>query len=136
MPNQFSLHWRTPILAGMRLPLALQIPDDVRSLKDPATQELTDLVLTRCSIEAGLNGLAGKRIEFPGLQGTITDVLVRVEMFDGLSWTTIVRLLAWMLNFQYLVIRWAYHIENSLGFATMPTSARCSNSFTFASNAG
>ncbi len=31
-----------------------------------------------------------QRIEFPGLQGTITDILVRVEMLDGRSWTTIV----------------------------------------------
>ena len=32
------------------------------------------------------NGLAGKRIEFRGLQLTITDVLVRVEMLDGRKW--------------------------------------------------
>ena len=32
----------------------------------------------------------GKRIDFPGLQGTITDVLVRVELLDGRNWTTIV----------------------------------------------
>jgi len=40
-------------------------------------------------IDAGPNGLAGKRIEFTGLQMTITDVLVRVEMLDGRKWTTI-----------------------------------------------
>ena len=78
------------MLSGMRLPVMLQLPDDVRNLKEPTTQELTDSVLTRYWIEAGPNGLAGKRIEFPGLQGTITDVLVRVEMLDGRSWTTIV----------------------------------------------
>jgi len=42
-------------------------------------------------IDAGPNGFAGKRIEFPGLQVTITDVLVRFEMRDGRSWTAIVR---------------------------------------------
>ena len=89
-PGQFSLLWRTPMLSGMRLPGGLQLPDDVRNLKEPTTQELADSVLTRYSIDAGPNGLAGKRIEFPGLQGTITDVLVRVEMLDGRSWTTIV----------------------------------------------
>ena len=88
--GQYSLLWRTPMLSGMRLPVVLQLPDDVRNLKDPTTQELADSVLTRYSIDAGRNGLAGKRIEFPGLQGTITDVLVRVEMLDGRSWTTIV----------------------------------------------
>jgi len=89
-PGQFSLLWRTPMLSGMRLPIGLQLPDDVRNLKEPTTEELADSILTRYSIDAGSTGLAGKRIEFPGLQGTITDVLVRVEMLDGRSWTTIV----------------------------------------------
>ena len=88
--GQYSLLWRTPMLSGMRLPVIVQLPDDVRNLKPPATQELSDSVLTRYWIEAGPGGLAGKRIEFPGLQGTITDVLVRVEMLDGRRWTTIV----------------------------------------------
>ena len=78
------------MLSGMRLPVVLQLPSDVRNLKEPTTQELADSVLVRYSVEAGPNGLSGKRIEFPGLQGTITDVLVRVEMLDGRSWTTIV----------------------------------------------
>ena len=78
------------MLSGMRLPVGLQLPEDVRNLKEPTTEELADSVLTRYSIDAGPNGLAGRRIEFPGLQGTITDVLVRVEMLDGRSWTTIV----------------------------------------------
>ena len=83
--------WRTPVLAGMRLPLVLKMPDDVKNLKEPAVQELADSLVERRSIDAGPNGLAGKRIEFAGLQLTITDVLVRVEMLDGRKWTTIAR---------------------------------------------
>jgi len=90
-PGQFSVLWRTPVLAGMRLPVVLRLPDDVRNLKDPVVQELTDSLLERRWIDAGAGGLSGKRIEFPGLQLTITDALVRVEMLDGRSWTTIVR---------------------------------------------
>ncbi len=89
-PGQFSLVWRTPTLSGMRLPVMLQLPEDARNLQQPATQELADSVITRYSIDCSPGGLSGKRIEFPGLQGTITDVLVRVEMLDGRSWTTIV----------------------------------------------
>jgi len=90
-PNQFSLLWRTPVLAGMRLPVTLQVPEDVKNLREPDVQELADSYLERRWIDAGPGGLAGKRIEFPGLQGTITDVLVRVEMLDGRKSTTIVR---------------------------------------------
>jgi hydrogenase/urease accessory protein HupE len=90
-PGKFSVLWRTPVLAGMRLPLVLKIPDDVKNLKAPVVQELADSLVERRSIDAGPNGLSGKRIEFPGLQLTITDVLVRAEMLDGRKWTTIAR---------------------------------------------
>ena len=90
-PGKFSVLWRTPVLAGMRLPLVLKIPDDVKNLKAPVVQELADSLVERRSIDAGPNGLSGKRIEFVGLQLTITDVLVRLEMLDGRKWTTIAR---------------------------------------------
>jgi hydrogenase/urease accessory protein HupE len=88
--GRFSVLWRTPVLSGMRLPVALLFPDDVRPVQTPTVQELADSLVERRSIDAGPNGLAGRRIEFPGLQMTIADVLVRVEMLDGRRWTTIV----------------------------------------------
>ena len=90
-PGQFNLLWRTPVLAGRRLPIALTLPDTVKDLKEPVEQQLADSVIQRRSIVAGPDGLAGARIEFPGLQLTITDVLIRVEMLDGRKWTTIAR---------------------------------------------
>jgi hydrogenase/urease accessory protein HupE len=90
-PGQLSVLWRTPVLAGMRLPVMLRLPDGVKNLKEPAVQELTDSLVERRWIDAGPNGLAGKRIDFAGLQFTITDVLVRVELLDGRKWTTIAR---------------------------------------------
>ena len=89
-PGKFALLWRTPVLSGMRLPIALTIPN-VRNLKEPTVEELADSLLERRFIDAGPKGLAGKHIEFVGLQVTITDVLVRVEMLDGRSFTTIAR---------------------------------------------
>ncbi len=89
-PARFSLLWRTPVMAGMRLPIVLMIPD-TRNLKSPEVEELSDSIVERRWIDGGSKGLAGKRIEFVGLQLTITDVLVRVEMLDGRKWTTIAR---------------------------------------------
>jgi hypothetical protein len=57
----------------------------------PAIEELADSLVERRWIDAGPNALAGRRIEFAGLQLTITDVLVCVEMLDGRTWTTIAR---------------------------------------------
>jgi len=88
-PGQYSVLWRTPVLSGMRLPIALKLPSDIKELREPSVEELADSLVERHWIDAGPNGLAGKRIDFLGLQGTITDVVVRIEMLDGRKWTTI-----------------------------------------------
>jgi HupE / UreJ protein len=90
-PGQFSVLWRTPVLAGMRLPVVLQLPDSVRNVREPTVQELTDSMVERHWIDAGPDGLAGRRLEFPGLQLTITDVLVRIEKLDGTHSTELIR---------------------------------------------
>jgi hydrogenase/urease accessory protein HupE len=55
----------------------------------PHRQELSDSIVERRVIEAP-DGLAGRRIEFVGLQGTIADVLVRLRLADGSTTTMMV----------------------------------------------
>src|ERR1700730_14832137 len=90
-PGRYSVLWRTPVLAGMRLPVVLKFPDGVRDTSEPVTQWLTDSVIERRVIEASAGGLAGKSIEFARLQATITDALAHVQTLDGLDTTTLVR---------------------------------------------
>ncbi len=90
-PGQYALLFRTPVLAGARLPLALALPAGVRDLRAPVVQELADSLVERRWIDAGPAGLAGRRVEIKGLQFTITDALVRVELLDGRTLRTIVR---------------------------------------------
>ena len=87
--DRFEVLWHTPVLAGMRLPVALRFPDDVHNVTEPVQQELPGSLLERRLIEA-TGGLEGKSIEFVGLQATITDVLVRVQMRDRTRSTTLV----------------------------------------------
>jgi hydrogenase/urease accessory protein HupE len=91
MPGRYTLLWRTPVLAGMRLPVVLRLPEGVRDLRKPVVQQLSDSLVERRWIEAGPQGLAGKRIDFAGLQLTITDAVVRVELLDGRKWMAIAR---------------------------------------------
>ncbi len=88
-PGQFQILWRTPVMSGINLPVALKLPAGTRNLREPSVQELSDSIVERRSVDFGPSGLAGKPIEFSGLQMTIADVLVRVEMLDGRKWTTI-----------------------------------------------
>ena len=90
-PGRYNLLWRTPVLAGMRLPIVLRLPDDIHDVVKPTEQEFSDSLAERRVFDANPQGLAGKRIEFVGLQATITDVLVRVQMLDGTRSAILVR---------------------------------------------
>jgi hypothetical protein len=89
-PERYDVLWRTPPLSGMRLPVVLRFPDGVTNVTAPVERPLPDSLLERRVIAAP-GGLAGKRIEFVGLQATITEALVRIHMWDGSESTTIVR---------------------------------------------
>ena len=82
LPDRYDVVWRTPVLAGMRLPVVLRLPDGANNVVEPKLRELPDSIVERRVITAP-GGLGGKRIEFVGLQHTITDVLVRVQTRDG-----------------------------------------------------
>lgn len=88
-PDRYDVIWRTPVLSGMRLPVVLELPDGVRDAGEPFVQELPGSLLERRKIEIA-GGLKGKRIDFVGLQATITDVLVRVATLDGAHSTMLV----------------------------------------------
>lgn len=85
--SRYEVIWHTPVNAGVRLPLVLKFPDEVRNVTEPALQESPGSLIERRLIET-IDGLPGKRIEITGLQATITDVLVRVKGLDGLTQVT------------------------------------------------
>jgi hydrogenase/urease accessory protein HupE len=89
-PNRYSVIWRTPLLSGMRLPIALRFPETIRNVTPPAERELSDSLIESRIVETTNGSLAGQRIEFVGLQATITDVLVRVHLLGSPVETTMI----------------------------------------------
>jgi len=89
-PQRYEILWRTPVLSGMRLPVVLRVPEGTRNITEPVVHELSDSLVERRIIETS-GSLTGTRIDIVGLQATITDVLVRVQMLDGNFSTTLVR---------------------------------------------
>ncbi|SDB58783.1 HupE/UreJ family protein [Bauldia litoralis] len=89
--GQYDIRWRTPVLAGQRLPIVLRLPEGVRNMREPLIQELSDSLLERRWIATGPDGLAGQRIGFPGLELTITEAVVRAKTLDGESWMAVAR---------------------------------------------
>jgi hypothetical protein len=89
--SEFLLVWRTPTSDAGRLPVALELPAAARDTKPPSVMEFSGARVERRYIDFGPRGVESQRIQFKGLESTIADVLVRVQMADGRSWTTIVR---------------------------------------------
>jgi hydrogenase/urease accessory protein HupE len=87
-PGRYELLWRTPLRSGMPLPVALELPPATRDVVDVARRELPDSLVERRVIAGAL---AGARIAFPGLEVSITDVLVRVRFLDGTRSAHLVR---------------------------------------------
>jgi hydrogenase/urease accessory protein HupE len=67
----------------------LRLPNGARNVTEPSLRELSDSLIERRLIELE-KGLTGARIEIVGLQATITDALVRVQLLDGSYSTTLV----------------------------------------------
>jgi len=93
--RQYALLWRVPLLSGLRLPVGMKLPDEFANLRDPVVQEGGDWLVERRWIAASpggrSEGLSGKRIEFPGLEFTSLDALVRIQLKDGTVLTAIAR---------------------------------------------
>ncbi|GEO16297.1 HupE/UreJ family protein [Microvirga aerophila] len=89
-PGRYAVLWRTPLLSGLPLPVRLGFAEGIRNVTESARRELPDSVIERRLVAAD-GGLGGKRIAFVGLQGTIADVLVRIQALDGTHATTLVR---------------------------------------------
>jgi hydrogenase/urease accessory protein HupE len=88
-PGECSVVWHTPVTSGMLLPVRLQLPKEMANLSPPVIRDLTDSrVETRVVKCAG--GPTGKRIDFVGLQATITDVLVRVQFANGQQFSALI----------------------------------------------
>jgi hypothetical protein len=87
--EQFDVLWKVPARGEMRLSLDVRLPE---ACVEPAPRARTDAggaVTERFRVRCA-GGLVGRTIAIEGLEGTLTDALVRVERADGA--TQVVRL--------------------------------------------
>jgi len=89
--EHYQVVWRAPFYYGRPHPARLKLPAGWQVTAEPVRARLSDSIVEKQIVAVPLQNFDGSRLEFPGLGGTVTDVLVRVERIDGTSFATIAR---------------------------------------------
>lgn len=84
--GEVQVLWKTPMRGEMRLALWPEFSGHMRPLSDVATRQTGDAAVQTWRLQA-LDPLRGQTVRIAGLDGTMTDVLVRMEFADGTQWT-------------------------------------------------
>jgi hydrogenase/urease accessory protein HupE len=89
--DRYEVIWRAPIYYGRPHPARLELPGSWKTVVEPTERMLSDSLVFRSVVTVGDKGVEGSIIRFPGLEGTITDVFVRMNRLDGTTLTAVVR---------------------------------------------
>jgi hydrogenase/urease accessory protein HupE len=89
--DRYEVIWRVPIYYGGPHPARLELPGSWKTVVEPTERMLADSQVFRSVVTVGDKGVEGSIIRFPGLEGTITDVFVRMNRLDGTTLTAVVR---------------------------------------------
>ncbi len=84
-PQEFDVLWKTPMRGDMRLALAPEFSGDVAVASPVITRTPPGAAVQTWTVRAP--ALRGQTVRIVGLEGTMTDALVRVEFADGTTWT-------------------------------------------------
>lgn len=85
-PDEFDVLLKTPMQGEARLALSAQFSGEVAELRPPVGRSVGGAMVQTWRVRA-VEPLAGQFVLIDGLQGTMTDALVRVAFADGSSWT-------------------------------------------------
>jgi hydrogenase/urease accessory protein HupE len=84
--GEFAVLWKTPMLGETRLALSPEFSGKTEHLTPVETRETGNAAVQTWRLKA-IEPLRGQSVRIAGLEGTMTDSLVRVEFVDGTSWT-------------------------------------------------
>jgi hydrogenase/urease accessory protein HupE len=84
-PGEFSVLWKTPMLDDARLSLEPAFSGEAAMVSPKVARRVPGAAIQSWTVRAP--ALRGKALRIDGLEGTMTDTLVRIEFADGATWT-------------------------------------------------
>ncbi len=85
-PGEFSVLWKTPMRGELRLALSPEFSGRTETLTEVLTYRANNAAVQTWRMKA-VEALRGQSLRIVGLDGTMTDALVRMEFADGTTWT-------------------------------------------------
>jgi hydrogenase/urease accessory protein HupE len=85
-PGEFGVLFKTPMRGELRLALTPEFTGRTESLTPIVTQLTGDAAVQTWRLRA-IDPLRGQMVGIAGLDGTMTDALVRIEFADGTAWS-------------------------------------------------
>ncbi len=83
-PGEFSVLWKIPMLGTARLPVQPEFAGDSKAVTPVTTRTPPGAAIQEWTLRAPT--LRGQTLHIRGLEGSKTDVLVRIEFADGTKW--------------------------------------------------
>ncbi len=84
-PGEFKVLWKTPMVGDLRLSLSPAFSGDTTAVTEVIMRTPPGAAIQTWTLRAP--SLRGQTVGIRGLEGTMTDALLRVEFADGSSWT-------------------------------------------------
>lgn len=89
--GQFSVLWKVPARGDRVLSLQAALPSFCQAVKPPTPLLLSGTQVTRWKVDCGSGGLEGATIGIVGLNATMIDTLVRIQLLSGVVISQILR---------------------------------------------
>jgi len=83
-PGEFSVLWKIPMLGTARLPVEPEFSGDSKPVTPVTTRTPPGATIQQWTLRAPT--LRGQTLRIRGLEGSMTDALIRVEFADGTKW--------------------------------------------------
>ena len=83
--NEFTVLWKTPMRGELRLALTPEFSGSTSNLTPIVSREQKGAAVQTWRLKAN-QALPGQTLRIDGLNGTMTDALVRVSFLDGSQW--------------------------------------------------
>ena len=89
--QSIDVTWKLPFYKGKPLPIEPCFPDDWQRLTEPNPTPLGNALLYRWKVNPGATLLDGASLSIDGPRTRLTDVLLRAQLADGRSQTSVLR---------------------------------------------